>query len=419
MIEDKNKKKKIGQRTTGGQGTKKGGGGDSVNNAGNTGTYSQKKAPTLGSAISDSASNALSTTKDVLKRELNSVVPITTNVLKSAGNLASGIGSLYGGIEEIRGKQFPEDTSYTQESVPTSEPVSNNRQKISLAPPGSTIDQFDPSTVENLGFRKGTLSDPGISDPTDTSGLSEPGSFQVFGRNDNNRNVDINGSRGVVSQNVADSLGSGSGTFNTINMDKYRESQRLTNARSAVATLKSQGASAAAQLSAFRQITKPTGSSFRDQLEAEGKGALGEGNYAKALSLSKGVNSIDKETRDEATRKDDLVSKQQTLLDKIAKESLAKDKAGLSANKDLNTLVSNISAKDPTTREYKQDKATRISLLERGFRGVDISRNTFKSSLGEEYFKEGETDEQALDRIESDSSLPEIIRSKASRAFKK
>ena len=76
------------------------------------------------------------------------------------------------------------------------------------------------------------------------------------------------------------------GTVSTINIQNVIESNRLTQARKTVASLRSQGASARAQSEAFKRITNPDRSQAQKQLEnINDKAADGVINAEEAIGL--------------------------------------------------------------------------------------------------------------------------------------
>lgn len=165
----------------------------------------------------------------------------------------------------------------------TSQAPSKAVTQSSPVQPTNQPQTVEPTPKLNSSFqqRSGTLGGTAT-----TSGTP----FELTAKTGNQVQTRIGNVTGTVSQNVADKLGRGGGSFNVLPASAIQASNRLDLARNAVSQLRAKGASPAAQLQAFQEISRynesPQQVFERKAVEAAKQGISGNAQRFGNLALS-------------------------------------------------------------------------------------------------------------------------------------
>lgn len=408
-IEDRRKKKKVvtnrNQRITGGQAT---GGGASINNAGNTGVQEPK---TLGDFATGNEEGAISATR----------IPVQS-------------GGTRGSLADFA-KGDPEG-SITSRALNTRIPIQSGGTRGSLGDLGNTtdrelftpnadpiVDQINPTTVNTdpaapIGDTVNTpLSQVSESVPTEANtqrtGLNKTGIR--FGDTSSPNSVDFGSDEANAAAAERFRTGNQRGSVNTVSTKNILESNRLTNARSAVAKLKAGGASASAQLHAFRRISKGGEVDRRQALTEQFQEATARGDDLGAREISRSIDRFDTSEQARKTSEAGVETDRQQLGVNAAKVQNTLKDEGVKFDKDTNNLLQDLVKVDQISGESVFDRATRSDQLTRRLGNTSISSNLFQSVFPD-FFKDGITN-SSLDAFRADPSISDTLKLKARDAL--
>ena len=442
-IEDSKKKRKTinnrNQRVTGGQAT---GGGASVNNAGNTGVLgppSQRKPE----GIIDSAKGAINRSflgdiqrsgeRDIQRAGIDPVqltkdrgflgapVEATRQFLQVGATDAIERGV---GLAKTGAKKFGEASRFLfgegqtpQVSTDPAAPIDSAVQQTSFDATNTVINQ---DRVTPTLPPADTINTPALQ-PTETlnARLGDSGNVQFGGDGvRGSGSVDFGSPEANAAAAKRFQTGTTRGSFNVLPKDgikNIRESNRLTNARSAVAKLKAGGASATAQLEAFKRISKGGQVDRRAELNTQFQNAVSRGDELGAREISRSIDRFDTAEQARKASNARIESDRQQLGANAAKTQDTLSTEGVKFDKETNNLLRDLVKVDQISGKSVFDLATRSDQVTRRLGDVDISSNLFQS-IFPDFFKDGVT-KASLDAFRANPSISDSLKLKARDAL--
>ena len=401
FVKNDRKKKKVknnkAQRLAGGQAT---GGGDSVNNAGNTGvidTIVNTRIPIQSGGSRGSLGDfAEGNPEGAIGSLLNTRIPI------QSGGSRGSLETLGNTPQVSTDPSTPISQSVTQPIIQEPSLDSAAKRQIELAGTGTTA---TPTSDQLTAI-----------DQSNAANVTRVGDGVVnFGDTSNPNSVDYGSPEANAAAAERFRTGGTRGSFNVIGSKDILDASRLTNARSAVSKLKAGGASASAQLEAFRRISKGGEVDRKQKLAEQFQDATTSGNKLGAREISRSIDRhevaqqgiVESKARVEGNELG-AVSDAQKTQDTLAKEASKYDS-------ETNSLLRNLVKVDPVTAKPLHDVATRSDQITRRFKDKDISANLFQS-LYPDFFKGG-LNTESLDTFRARTDISDDLKLKARDAL--
>lgn len=451
-IEDSKKKKKVitnrNQRVTVGQAT---GGGASVNNAGNTGVIEPK---TLGDFATGREEGAISATRIPIqsggsKGSLADFSTPNNNFFRRAvgeqtsegfnniednfdrhGVVGGGAASVIDTVKRA-GKGLGQLSNMVAGGVGVSDQDVINTAfgtpEVSTNPSTPLSDVVTPTSVESEGAIRqrqllgegSTAQSPVIDESKVESGVQIGKSSVIFGDTSNTANsVDYGSPEANVAAAERFRTGTQRGSVTTLEpgaIKNIREGDRLTNARSAVAKLKAGGASASAQLEAFKRISSGGEEDRRQSMIDQFQRATSRGDDLGAREISRSIDRFDTAKQSQKASEAGIETNNQRLEATAAKVQKTLRDEGIKFDEGTNKLLQDLVKVDPISGKSVFDLATRSDQITRRLGNKNISANMFQS-LFPDFFRDGITN-SSLEVFRADPRISDTLELKARDAL--